>query len=229
LAGLEKTYPCHLDPDLDPTALTRLPDWRGAFGQVRAAQGHLNRQGVERGDLFLFWGLFRPVEFRIRWNYVGKLEHRIFGWLQIDDMLPIGDKPQGALSRYPWLADHPHVQPYPWPPTNTIYIASERLQLYGRTLDLPGYGMFKRGLRLTAANSTPSKWAVPDWLNPHRGGVGLSRTREWRWKPEGFLTIGPGQEFVAHVSGRNDALAWLESLFSSQIDSNEHARLEPIQ
>ena len=32
------------------------------FGQVGAAQGHLIKQKVSEGDIFLFFGWFRPVE-----------------------------------------------------------------------------------------------------------------------------------------------------------------------
>ena len=73
--------PCHLDPDLDANSLVRLPGWRGVLGQVSAAQSHLSNNGVGRGDVFLFWGLYRPV---VRspagmWTYAGMAEHRLFG------------------------------------------------------------------------------------------------------------------------------------------------------
>src|SRR5689334_1319956 len=54
-------YLAHLDPDLDPSALPRLPGWRPAFGQTGAAQTHLDHCGVGVGDLFLFFGWFRRV------------------------------------------------------------------------------------------------------------------------------------------------------------------------
>src|SRR4051794_8770818 len=58
---LTPDHPCHLDPDLDAGSLPeRLPGWRGALGQVAAARAHLANQGVSVGDLFLFWGLYRP-------------------------------------------------------------------------------------------------------------------------------------------------------------------------
>ena len=98
---------CHLDPDLDHSALPRLPGWRGSLGQVSTAQGHLGNQNVGPGDIFLFWGLYRPVEFTHRWRYNGEKEHRIFGWLQIDCVLPVGSDPEPVLLDYPWLAEHP--------------------------------------------------------------------------------------------------------------------------
>ncbi len=55
-------YFCHLDPELDRDALDRSAGWRPAYGQQGPAQGHLARQGVGPGDLFLFFGWFRPVK-----------------------------------------------------------------------------------------------------------------------------------------------------------------------
>ena len=40
----------------------REPGWRPLFGQEGAAETHLANQGVGTGDVFLFFGLFRPVE-----------------------------------------------------------------------------------------------------------------------------------------------------------------------
>ena len=210
---------CHLDPDIDISALSRPRGWRGAFGQVGPAQGHLQRQGVGRGDLFLFWGWFRPAKLEGCSGYVGESEHRIFGWLQVDDVLTIGNQADEALTQYPWLRDHPHVHSKGWPPSNTIYIASKRLRINGGAFALPGWGVFHRGLRLTAPHMPRSKWAVPDWLNPKKQGVGLSRCKPNRWHRSGLLNLPPGQEFVADISGREDAKSWLAELFLCEIES----------
>ena len=85
--------PCHLDPDLDAGSLIRSPGWRGALGQVSAAQSHLSNCGVGQGDVFLFWGLYRPA---VRaqtgsWTFAGMAAHRLFGWLQVDEVLAVGE------------------------------------------------------------------------------------------------------------------------------------------
>ena len=54
--------PAHLDPDINSASVPRLPGWRGAFGQAGAAERHLQNQHVEVGDIFLFYGWFKPVE-----------------------------------------------------------------------------------------------------------------------------------------------------------------------
>ena len=72
--------PCHLDPDLNPVSLTRRSGWRGALGQVSAAQSHLANHCVGPGDIFLFWGLFRAASRTDGpWQFTGEPEHRIFG------------------------------------------------------------------------------------------------------------------------------------------------------
>ena len=52
----------HLDPDLNPDLLSRKPGWRPSLGQMGQPQSHLRNEGVQEGDLFLFFGLFRRVE-----------------------------------------------------------------------------------------------------------------------------------------------------------------------
>ena len=204
---------CHLDPDIDRKARPRLPHWRGAFGQVGAAQGHLAKQCIGPGDLFLFWGLFRPAAHTDRWRLTGGKEHRIFGWLQVDDVLSVGSEPGPTLNEYPWLEDHPHLHPG-WSASNTVYIARNRLRLGGEDLDIPGWGLMKTGMRLTALGSTqPSLWTVPDWLDPHVGGTGMTYHPADRWLGRGELrSAARGQEFVADVGERNDAIHWIRQL-----------------
>jgi len=204
--------PCHLDPDLDPDVLPRRPGWRGALGQTGAAQSHLENQGVEPGDVFVFWGLFRRVEHSGTWRFIGKKEHRIFGWLQIGDILRVGADHAPHLRRYPWLEDHPHIRPG-WSDKNTVYLATERLALAGQELAVPGWGVLRHGRRLTPEGKSPSNWTIPDWLNPKRGGTGMSYHKDEAFDEEGGLRAAArGQEFVADVTDRSDASQWLREL-----------------
>ncbi len=216
---------CHLDPDIDDSALPRASDWRGAFGQASGAQGHLSKQGVTAGDLFLFWGWFRHVEKRgDAWKYVGEDEHRIFGWLQIEEALAVGNNPTNALLKFPWLDNHPHTKIGPgcWN-SNTIYVATPTLRFAGEEFGSRGWGVFKSGWRLTIKEGRRSRWQVPDWLNPRRGGVGMSgscKPESDRWHRDGYLNVGPGQEFVANLESDPQAtaaaLAWLRRVFSGE-------------
>jgi len=203
---------CHLDPDIDPTQCRRKRGWRGALGQDGAAQGHLRRQQVQPGDLFLFWGLFRPVDkVAGKWAYAGTSEHRIFGWLHVGEVVALGPDGSHALRRFPWLDQHPHVR-RGWGPNNALYIASTKFSI--RSRKLPGYGLFKTGRRLSRVGSRlPSEWVTPSWLNPRTGGTGMSYNPIDRWGKDSVRTAARGQEFVADVGARADAEAWLAGLF----------------
>lgn len=208
------TQPCHLDPDLESTALPRQPGWRGALGQAGAAQSHLHNQGVTTGDVFLFWGLFQENSGPPGWQFRGRREHRIFGWLQIDEIWTIADDPRELLAAHPWLHAHPHVQPGAWPITNTVYVASSTLLLNGQGTASPGWGLLPTGYRFTATHSNlPSLWQVPQWLDITQGGVGLSYHPPARWQSNGLLqSAARGQEFVADIGDRTDARKWLADL-----------------
>jgi hypothetical protein len=104
----------HLDPDIDETLTVREPYWRGAFGQVASAQGHLARQGVEPGDVFLFFGWFRHVERSSGiWRYVADAPnlHVLFGWLQIGEIYSLRTPAQkrALLEQHTWSRAHPHL------------------------------------------------------------------------------------------------------------------------
>lgn len=202
---------CHFDPDIEAERRPRIPGWRGALGQVSAAQGHLRKQGVGPGDLFLFWGLFQTVEWSGSWRFCGAREHRIFGWLQIEDVERTGTDPKPTLGRHPWLHEHPHVHGQ-WSDSNTIYLASQSLSFRP---ECRGWGVFERGLRLTAAeNSLPSTWRVPSWLNPLTDGTGMTYHPPHRWNRSAMCQIAArGQEFVADIGERPDAMKWLTRLF----------------
>src|SRR5262249_32617665 len=93
-----------------------------------AAQTHLEKQGVARGDLFLFFGWFREVEFSNNdvWRYKPDAPdiHVIFGWLLVAQVLNVDGNAALHLKQYPWLTRHPHLQRSTghWR-KNTVYIA----------------------------------------------------------------------------------------------------------
>lgn len=216
---------CHLDPDLYADALPRLPGWHPALGQVENAQSHLQHQGVGPGDLFLFFGWFRCVEREngSTWRYVPNARnvHRLFGWLQVSDVVPIVGSLTHARSERPWLSMHPHLRRH-WH-YNTVYIASETLNVEGLTTR-SGAGLFDGDgdrLTLTAPTSTNrSRWRLPSWFYPQGGSPLLSYHYDkklWsRRKPWVYVnTVSPGQEFVVDVGEIPEAIQWLRSLFDS--------------
>jgi hypothetical protein len=65
----------------------------------------------------------------------------------------------------------------------------------------------------------PSIWVAPRWLDVKGGGVGMTYHPEGRWLSGGRLqSAARGQEFVADVSTRSDAIKWLSQMIF------EHAR-----
>ena len=208
---------CHLDPDITEGVLSRQPNWRGALGQVAAAQGHLVRQGVQPGDLFIFWGLFRPAENHGRWKFVGKPEHRIWGWLQVADILDLGPDGSHAVNERPWLNDHPHTRAG-WGATNVLYIGCRELTLGSHQSSMPGYGVLKSGYRLSEPGANVSTWRVPDWLHPLRHGSGMTYHPPHRWGDDGTVSIAArGQEFVTVVQQDGVAVEWLKALIEERI------------
>lgn len=195
---------CHLDPDIDAAALAERPaEWRGAFGQVGAAQGHLRNQGVGVGDLFLFFGLFRPaVRHEDGWRWDGEAAHHLFGWLRV------GMVTRGSEGR-PWLADHPHAAPG-WSADNTIYLAADRLDLPGAR-ELPGAGVFARSHRLTAPDAPCCEWAVPPWLERAR----MSYRGQDRWWPAPGRMDARGQWQEGVAPADDEALAWAGALIAA--------------
>lgn len=170
---------CHHDPMFTG-------DGRCLFGQVGAAQTHLENRGVGVGDVFLFFGLFHDDG--------GDPHHRIFGFLEVEDVIPLaGGTPD-------WLVGHRHPHALGMHGSNdTIYAG--RGQVAARASD---------ALRLTVPGAQPSLWQRPAWLKP--GGLSY-HDRPDRWLRGGRLrSVARGQEFVADVGRRAAPREWLAGI-----------------
>ncbi|MDH4870804.1 hypothetical protein [Pseudomonas sp. BN515] len=211
----------HLDPDLRPDALPRLPGWRPMLGQSGSAQGHLRNEGVAVGDLFLFFGSFRPVEETGYgdWRFISGQPARqvIWGWLQVGEILKVDDVPTGAM---PWARYHPHFA-YGQDASNTLYVATEGLCLDGLSEYVSGAGNFRildERLVLTAPDSTlQTRWQVPAWFAPSAERSGLSFHRNPnRWTAAGdrcmLNSAYRGQEFVFDTLGEQAPMDWIKAL-----------------
>lgn len=137
LASIPRTHRAHLDPDLSSQSIPRLNGWRPIFGQVGSPESHLQNQDVGRGDVFLFFGLFRHVENSEEgWRFVRgtKPLHVFFGWLQVAERIPVSS--WSANER--WALYHPHFARSPHP-SNGIYIGNDGLRLPNRrSIGIPG-------------------------------------------------------------------------------------------
>ena len=209
----------HLDPDLRKDTLKGRPeDWKAIFGQSAAAQGHLNNQGVDIGDIFLFFGTFAETKevngklvYDTKTNYPDGA-HVIFGYLQIGEIIKLNN-PQDydALQLDPfrnYAKNHPHAykkyldQNDKPRKNNCMYVASEKLT--SLDLDLPGAGTLiidknkKRVLSKKGMNK--SQWDYPfvDFKN-----LKISYHGKKAFQDGYFQSAAKGQEFVIDTKGDN--------------------------
>jgi len=176
---------CHHDPMFE--------GGRCAFGQANAAQTHLANNAVGIGDVFLFFGLFSEPNRRDQ-------HHRIFGYLKIEKMIPLGAYPVADDQPLGFTRRHPHTLGE-WNSNNTLYLGPG--QVTRKALD---------ELRLSRPGNAVSTWRVPSWLRE----TGLTyHPGVERWKGADTLNVvARGQEFVSDVGARPDAARWLEAILT---------------
>lgn len=200
---IKMDYTCHLDPDLRSSVLKRSANWKPIFGQADAAQGHLKKEEVKIGDIFLFFGWFRQTEL-INGKYAYKSGspdlHMIYGYLQIGDIFS-HDQPFPNYSLH-----HPHAgNKFQDVKSNCIYIAKDTLTL---NTNYPGSGNFKfrNELKLTKDGMSRSKWELPDFFND----LTISYHKKESFKPDYFQSAAKGQEFV--IDANDDLIKWVMGL-----------------
>lgn len=214
------TRKAHLDPDLIADAYPRKTGWQPCLGQTGAAQGHLRKQQVGVGDLFLFFGLFRDVEKQGRsWRFVQQARpfHALWGWLQVGEVHRIDDLAEEDL---PWARYHPHFHGQE-DGNNTLYVASEQLHLGSQPVGLPGGGVFdsiQDRLRLTAAEaSSTTQWRLPSCFFPESAETAMSfHSNLARWTRDGgfcqLRSASRGQEFVLDTINNPGVVSWLKEI-----------------
>ena len=196
----QNIWECHLDPDIYITKHNQL-NRKAIFGQCDSAAGHLIKQKVCKGDIFLFFGTFRETEFtqdgRLCFKKGTLEKHIIYGYLQI------GDVEKSNFRQYPW---HPHSNINKYSNNNRMYLAATN---FFNTTHL-GYGTFRytSELVLTKNGESKSKWVLPNILkdkkityhpNPYREGY--------------FQSTFRGQEFVINIDEDkevNDVINWVK-------------------
>ena len=219
--------PAHLDPHLNIKTYPEVAkskqakNWRGLLGQEDRAQGHLNNQGVGKGDLFLFFGLYRRVECLDqgdrKWRFAREpRRHVLWGWLQVGERYDLNSPERDRVPS--WANYQPHMR-YPNDLNNTLYVASDTLELGTGPVTLsdggvaPGWGRFPQfhpGLVLTEPQETrASRWRLPGWFDKHS----LSNFEHCNWSHEGGYAYvqrnGNGQEFVLDMDKYRPATEWV--------------------
>jgi hypothetical protein len=208
----------HLDPDLNALSLHRRPGWRPLFGQTDTAQRHLENQGVEAGDLFLFFGWFREAEIvsgRYRFRRGAPDLHVLFGWLRVSEVWRLYESPRQTPD---WALEHPHVVAN-LGSRNTVYVSRDA-QSGGV------FPSFRPDLALTAPGvRLRTSWRLPEWFHPRGRGSMLTYHRKDQFSSDDsdFVLVDSakrGQEFVLDTADYPEAEAWVESLVRHSVTAN---------
>ena len=207
-----------LDPDIRPEAVPRLEGWKGMLGQTGNPESHLEKQGFSVGDLFLFFGLFRPVErTRQGWQFVrgAPKQHVLWGWLQAGQVHKVDDIRHDEA--FHWASYHCHFS-FPYDHRNTLYMATDELYM-SNGAKVPGagvYSQYRDRLALTHTGRPASEWRLPRWFYPGGDKAPLSCHPRNLWRHDESYTYvqrrGPGQEFVLDLKEYPEALGWASSL-----------------
>ena len=184
---------------------------KGIFGQAGGSQGELDNCGIEKGDLFLFFGWFKQYHQR------APDIHHLFGWLQIENII------KGNTEIYKFLSEneisHPHgttdVTQYK---NNTIYIASKNLTFSDSVRDITGHGAFKktaRGLILTEKGKTRSRWRFPKKYFSNTKDLFRNRLKWNDEKKCSVNCVGIGQEFILNAFDNPSVVDWASYLLNT--------------
>lgn len=200
---------CHVDPDIRENRINRIDGWKPAFGQTGSAQGVLANAGVERGDIFLFFGWFRRVEetangYRyVKRNpddfYSGNDIQIVYGYLQVGDILTETDE----IRKYYW---HPHSNTEVYTSKNNVlYIPTDKLSI---APDLKGYGTldYREDRVLTMEGMGRATWNEYEFLMSEH----VSGKRKNSAKGEGLYYSGIWQELVINES--EDLMEWVKKI-----------------
>ncbi len=199
---------CHFDPDLMRNALPREEGWRGLFGQIDRVQSHLVNQGIEEGDLFLFFGWFRKTIVRngeLKFDPKDRFgRHIIYGYLQIDQII----RADSEKKLEKWIMHHPHALASRLSRfNNTIYISKESLTFIDNN---PGFGVFKYAshrVLTKAGEKNRSYWGLPEEFK----SLTISCHKQSNWQDGYFKSNARGQEFV--IQQNQMVRQWVKTLF----------------
>lgn len=150
---LNESTHCHLDPQLVNYFSENKNNEKfiGSFGQVKQAQAHLAKQGVGKGDLFLFYGWYKVD---------GKSKNVLFGYLQVGEIInhekyenceEFNKKHEKLEKDYSCLKKQPHwnESAFEKEKLNTVYVAKEKISFNEK---VKGFGLFKFAPDLVLSN-----------------------------------------------------------------------------
>lgn len=223
---------CHVDPDIRENVRKKIiKNWEPIFGQSGSSATYLiddNPQmingnlKVEIGDIFLFFGNYREVEFdfnkdKYKYKRGSKEQQLIWGWLVVDDIIdnPTGDK-------YEW---HPHTYDdnTKYKEKNILFKAAKEIVNIGE-FKIPGFGVFdyKNEERILTApkeinpNNSKALWKynkIYDVENTKHD----ERKNSSSNPKESIYYAGQWQELILNNFDSNKTIEWLRKIFKDVI------------
>ncbi|SFT61045.1 hypothetical protein SAMN02910301_2112 [Lachnospiraceae bacterium XBD2001] len=204
---------CHVDPDLDENRrINKIDGWEPAFGQIDAAAGYLKNIGIEKGDLFLFFGNFHYVinddghyKYVRRTGdfYKDKDLQVIWGYLQVGEILDNPDE----IKKMWW---HPHAcEQRRCNNTNVIFKASKTLS-FDKSKSGAGLLTFDKKRVLTRENCNKATWKMNSVYDLNH--VLSSRNNSAKNPSEGIYYAGIWQELGLVES--DECTAWAKSIIA---------------
>ncbi|MDP8232273.1 MAG: hypothetical protein P9L91_06330, partial [Candidatus Zophobacter franzmannii] len=218
----------HLDPDISENVYDRgNNEWGPMFGQDGSAQGHLRKQTIGKGDIFLFFGLYGWVsknEGKYRYVRGEKKFHMLWGLMQIEDVIHF-DNPDEINRVKEWMKSHPHFY-LQGAKQNTLYIGRKDLIVDGKLIAQNcGTGTFEKyrdELQLTRKGSHKlTDWLVPSFLfNSDKKKLPTYHQNHNLWNQEedkyNLKAASIGQEFVFDCAEHPGAIDWLKKLIKGE-------------
>jgi len=223
---ISKNY-AHFDPWLGHCPwLTKPVDHHiGAFGQVNAAQGHLENNAVGVGSLFLFYSRFIPIKGRE--NCIAapvdfkKGAYFLYGWLKVGRVV----KSISEIGDDELRLRHPHATQayFAKSKNNTIYL-SDRLLSANSTIQGCGYfPRLRKELLLSSMHhsQTPSVWELPAFFHQtDNRPTYLKKESRWKLVDDGskYLVTTParGQEFI--FRSNPDFVTWFNKIVNRVLE-----------
>lgn len=209
----------HVDPDLYENiyGVPRSKEWRGIFGQDDSAQTHLFNEGVEAGDVFLFFGWYQLAD-KIRNKYKYKKHdifkdgfHMLYGFLEIGEIYKVGSNKIPKWAKY-----HTHVanKGLQSKDNNFIYLAAEQ-SIHGLHKTFGVFKNFNNINELMLSDKKQKKKSIWEF-NENLIGCKISHHGKNVSISNPFETVGRGQEFV--VDANDAAQKWVVDFINDHIE-----------
>lgn len=207
----------HFDPDINFSVVQRdEKNWKAVFGQCDISTSHLDINGVGKGDIFLFFGLFRQTiktDKGYKFDPDENEKHILWGYMEIGEIIKIK---QGRTYPESYLK-HPHFEDRNRG-NNTAYIATDKLSF---NPNIAGAGVFKfdESLVLSCDPKYKTTWKLPRFFHPDFGTQMTYHKDKDRWELKDdcciLKSVCRGQEFV--ISESPDVEKWTRNIILNNV------------